>query len=420
MRVIVIGSGLLGVTSAYFLARNGAEVTVLERTGGAANATSYANAGMLTPSMADPWNAPGVFGQLLRYLGKEDAPLLLRPRALPSILGWGLTFLANSRVERFHANLAANLRLANYSLDILRALREQQSLSYDQKTAGTLRVFREQRALDASAARWETLARFGLKTHVLSAAATVELEPALAEVRDKLAGGIHCPQDESGDARQFTQALAEKARSAGVTFKFNTTVTGFEHDGRKITAVATDSGPLVADTVVVSAGSWSTPLLQGLGLRLPVRPVKGYSITLDAGAWNQRPALPVIDDALHAAVTPLGQRLRVAGTAEFAGYDTALSPARIENLFSLLLSVYPGFAPHLDRSRAQPWAGLRPVSADGVPYIGRLRYDNLYLNTGHGHLGWTLAAGSARLLADIVSGRPAGLDRTAYDPERRV
>ena len=419
MRIIVIGSGLLGVTSAYFLAQNGAEVTVLDRGDAAASATSYANAGMLTPSMADPWNSPGVFGQLLRYLGKEDAPLLLRVRALPSILGWGLAFLANSSVEKFHASMAANLRLANYSRETLRTLREQLALSYDQKTAGTLRVFREQRALDASAARWETLASFGLKTNVLSAAATVTLEPALAEVREQLAGGIHCPQDESGDARKFTETLAEKARKAGVAFKFGTTVTGFKHDGEKITRVVPDTESLVADAVVISAGSWSTPLLQGLGLRLPMRPVKGYSITLDAGAWNQRPGLPVIDDALHAAVTPLGQRLRVAGTAEFAGYDTSLSPARIENLFSLLLNIYPGFAPHLDRAQAQPWAGLRPMSADGVPFIGRLRYQNLYLNTGHGHLGWTLAAGSARLLADLMADKTPEIDPAPYAADRR-
>ncbi len=418
MRVIVIGSGLLGVTSAYFLARNGAEVTVLDRAEGAASATSYANAGMLTPSMADPWNAPGVFGQLLRYLGREEAPLLLRLRALPSILGWGTTFLAHSRVEKFHANMAANLRLANYSLETMRSLREQLALSYDQKTIGTLRVFREQRALDASAGRWKTLADFGLKVNILSTDATVALEPALKEVREKLVGGIHCPQDESGDARKFTDALAEKAQAAGATFKFGTTVTSFQHDGKKITAVVTGTESLPADAVVISAGSWSTPLLQNLGLRLAVRPVKGYSITLDAGAWNQRPALPVIDDALHAAVTPLGKRLRVAGTAEFAGYDTGLSPARIENLFSLLLNIYPGFAPHLDRSQAQPWAGLRPMSADGVPFIGRLRYSNLFLNTGHGHLGWTLAAGSGKLLADLMASKQPEIDPAPYAAQR--
>jgi D-amino-acid dehydrogenase len=418
MRVVVIGSGVLGVTSAYFLAQNGAEVTVLDRAEAPAQGTSFANAGMLTPSMADPWNTPGVFKQLLHYLGKEDAPLLLRARALPSIFGWGIAFLANSRVGRFHAHMAANLRLANYSLETLRALRRDLALSYDEKTAGTLRVFREHSALDASAARWETLAGFGLKVNILSADATVALEPALAEVREKLVGGIHCPQDESGDARQFTQALAEKARAAGVGFRFGTAVTGFTHDGRKISAVVTDQGPLTADAVVMSAGSWSAPLLQTLGLRLPVRPVKGYSITLDTGTWGLRPQQPVIDDSLHAAITPLGRRLRVAGTAEFAGYDTALSPARIENLFSLLLNIYPGFAPHLNRSQAQPWAGLRPVSADGVPFIGRLRYENLFLNTGHGHLGWTLAAGSARLLADLMTNKAPEIDAAAYAADR--
>ena len=420
MRVIIVGSGLLGVTSAWFLAKQGHEVTVLDRAEGVARATSFANAGMLTPSMADPWNAPGVFGQLLHYLGKEDAPLLLRPRALPSILGWGIKFLAHSRPEKFRANMAANLRLARYNLEVMRQLREQLSLAYDQKTAGTLRIFRDARSFQESVARLEILAGFGLKPETLMPDAVIRLEPALTPLRDALVGGILCAEDESGDARQFTEALADQARAAGVDFRFGVDVSGFQHDRQKISAVITNSGPLAADAVVMAAGVWSPLLLRSLGIRLPVRPVKGYSITVDTGNWAEQPALPVIDDALHAAVTPLGQRLRVAGTAEFAGYDHRLSPSRIENLYSLLLGIYPSFAPHLDRTRANPWTGLRPVSADGVPYIGQLKFDNLYLNTGHGHLGWTLAAGSGKLLAALMSGQACDIDLQPYRAGRCV
>jgi D-amino-acid dehydrogenase len=247
---------------------------------------------------------------------------------------------------------------------------------------------------------------------------SVAVEPALTGIADKLVGGIHCPEDESGDARMFTQALAAQAREAGVKLEFGVEVTGFETDGKRITAVLTPQGKRTADAIVVAAGSWSPLLLKQLGITLPVRPVKGYSITVPTGAWPTRPGLPIVDAALHAAITPFQDRLRVAGTAEFAGYDRSLSTGRINNLFDLLLSVYPSFAPHLDRGNAQPWAGLRPVAADGVPRIGKLKFDNLYVNAGHGHLGWTFAAGSGRLLADLVMHKATAIDAKPYDAER--
>ncbi|MCI0749996.1 MAG: D-amino acid dehydrogenase [Nevskiales bacterium] len=414
MRVIVIGSGLQGVTSAWFLARNGCQVTVLDREDGVAQGTSYANAGMLTPSMADPWNAPGVFRRLLHYLGREDAPLLLRPGALPSLLGWGISFLANARPEKFRANMTSNLQLALYSLKVLRELRAALGLSYDQKTAGTLKIFRDTRAFDEAAQRSEILAGLGLHVKALNPGELVAFEPALADVRDTLVGGLHCPDDESGDARLFTEALAGHARQAGVEFRFNTSVLSLDCTGNRVTDVAIYNEKLQADAVVVAAGSWSPQLLKPFGIHLPVCPVKGYSITVPAGMWPTLPQRPVIDDALHAAVTPLGQRLRIAGTAEFAGYDLRLSPARVENLFTLLLDVFPSFKPHLDRSQATPWAGLRPMTPTGVPLVGRLKIENLYVNTGHGHLGWTLAAGSASHLASLVHGERPPIDPTPY------
>ena len=420
MRVVVIGAGLQGVASAWFLASRGCEVTVLERGGAVACATSYANAGMLTPSMADPWNAPGVLGHVLRWLGREDAPFLLRLRALPSIFGWGLSFLRNAQPARFRANLEKNLRLASYSLNVLRELRSTLHLCYDERSNGTLKVFRGARAFAEAVQRNALLSSLGLDVRALDAAQATRIEPALAPVRDKLVGGIYCPQDESGDARAFTEALAHKATEAGATFVFDAPVDFLDRSGQVILAAVSRRGVYGADTFVLAAGSWSQDLLRSLHFDLSVRPVKGYSITVPFGDWASPPRMPVIDDALHAAATPLGQRLRVAGTAELAGDDTALTPSRIDNLFGLLLNLFPGYAPYLDRLHAAPWAGLRPVSADGVPLIGRYRCQNLFLNTGHGHLGWTLAAGSAKLLADLMLGAVPEIDARPYDAQRRV
>jgi D-amino-acid dehydrogenase len=418
MRVLVIGSGLLGVSSAYFLSREGCEVTVVERLGGVAQGTSYANAGMLTPSMADPWNSPGIFWHLLQWLGREDAPFLLRPHALPSMLGWGLSFVAHSSPARQRASMDANLRLAAYSLATLRELRSALKLVYDERTAGTIKVFRDRRAFDAAAARNAVLASLGLEVRTVDPAQAVALEPALAPVQDKLVGAIYCPGDESGDARAFTLALADHAREAGVRFAFDREVTGFEHAGGRLNAAFAGGTRYEAEQFVIAAGSWSAPLLQHLDVALPVRPVKGYSITVPTAHWSGAPHMPVIDDALHAAATPLGARLRVAGTAEIAGYDMALTPERIENLFTLLLELFPTYPQPLDRANAEPWAGLRPMSPDGVPRIGQLGYDNLFVNTGHGHLGWTLAAGSGALLAHLVCGRPPHIAPAPYRPNR--
>lgn len=418
MKVLVIGSGLLGVSSAWALARAGCEVTVLERADGPAAATSHANAGMITPSMADPWNAPGIHRDLLRWLGHEDAPFLLRPSALPGLLGWGLRFLAASRPAAFRRHLEANLRLARHSQQVMAALRGELDLPHDHRANGTIKVFADARHFEAAAERNRLLKSLGLDVRLLDAAGAVAVEPALADVRERIAGAVHCPQDESGDARAYTERLAEHAARAGVAFRFGMSVRGLERDGARIRAAWVGEKSFEADAFVLAAGSWSEPLLRKLGVHVPVRPVKGYSITLDMGAWRGAPQMPVIDDAMHLAATPLGRRLRVAGTAELAGDDRSLNPARIENLFRAVLALFPSLAPHLDRAAAQPWAGLRPMSSDGVPRIGRLPYENLWLNTGQGHLGWTLAAGSAQLLADLMTERAPVLDPAAYAPLR--
>ena len=418
MRVLVVGSGLLGVSSAWFLARSGCEVTVLDREREPAQGTSYANAGMLTPSMADPWNAPGMFWHLLRWIGREDAPFLVRPSALPPLLGWGLAFLAHSRPAAYRASMDKNLRLAAYSLEVTRELRAALTLRYDHLARGTIKVFRDVRAFEQAMARNRILAELGLDVRAVSPVQAAMIEPALMPVRDLLVGAIHCTADESGDARLFTQALADKCREAGVRFVFDAKVDAFVRDGDRVKAVTSGGAVHVADTFVIAAGSWSPLLFEQLDVDLPVRPVKGYSITVPMEGWNAAPKMPVVDDALHAAATPLGTRLRVAGTAEIAGYDTAPNPRRIDNLFELLLELFPSYAPLLDRSKAAPWAGLRPVSADGAPHIGQLGPRNVYVTTGHGHLGWTLAAGSGKLLADLVCGKAPDIAPAPYDPQR--
>lgn len=414
MRVVIVGAGLAGVTSAYFLARAGADVTVLDQEGDVAGGASYANGGMLTPSMADPWNTPGIHWQILKSLMGRPSPILLRPRAVPSALRWGLAFLRHSTARRYEASLQRNLSLATYSLRVLRQLRDETGIAYDARTNGTIKLFRSAPAFERCQLTISHLRRLGVELQPLSKDAVLRLEPGLADIAPVIAGGIYCPGDESGDARLFCQGLARRASELGVKFAMGHRVTGFRREGAGIRVVETVHGGFAADAVVVAAGSWSGSLLARLGVRLPVQPVKGYSITLDRGDWPGSLTRPIVDDALHAAVTPLGNALRVAGTAEIAGFDRRLRPDRIENLLSLLQAILPSFRPYIRRASARPWAGLRPVTPDGVPMIGPTGIPNLYVNTGHGHLGWTLAAGSAELLADLVLGRAPRLEPAPY------
>ena len=409
MHVLVVGSGLIGTATAWFLRQQGASVTVVDRADGAAMETSYANAGMLTPSMADPWNAPGVIWKLLRWIGREDAPLLLRPRALPGLTGWGARFLWHSGPRRFENNMWRNLALASYSLDELRTLRAELGLEYCQRLEGTLKTFRDEHSFELARNIAAQLAGRGVAHDVLDCDGVVALEPSLGPVAGELVGGIHHPDDESGDAHLFSRALAAAAARAGVDFRFGTTVTGFNRQGARLTGAQTASGELTADAFVIAAGSYSPLLLKGFGIRLPVRPVKGYSITVPCQDPEASPLRPVIDDTLHIAVTPLGDRIRVAGTAEFAGLDRGVSDARIRNLIVTLRALFPALSGALDAATdIHPWSGLRPMSADGVPILGRTAIDNLYLNTGHGHLGWTMATGSGRAVAElIVRGTPS-------------
>jgi D-amino-acid dehydrogenase len=418
MHILVIGSGLLGTSTAWFLRQHGVDVTVVDRAQQAGMETSFANAGMLTPSMSDPWNSPGIFWQLLRWLGKEDSPMLLRPGAIPSLLSWGWRFLENSRASKFGPNLLANLRLASYSLAVLRDLRAGIDLQYEQSITGTMRIARDRDALRKAEKLAALLSARGVAHRLLDRAGVVETEPALAAIAGKISCGIHYPDDESGNAHLFCRELCRHATEAGVEFRFGVTVSGFRSEGRRVVSAQAGDQQLDADAFVLAAGSYSPGLVRGLDIDIPVRPVKGYSITIPRGDWQDGPGIPVADDHLHAAVVPIGDQIRVAGTAEFTGLDVTIGRRRIENLEKLLREIYPEFADRSAGVETQPWCGLRPMSADGVPIIGGTSRPNLFVNTGHGHLGWTMAAGSGKALADHIVGEQPEIDLSAYHISR--
>jgi len=415
LRVLIIGAGLIGVTSAYALRRRGHEVVVIDRAAGPGLETSFANGSLLTPSMPEPWNAPGCWRTLLASLGRSDSPMQLRARALPALTHWGLQFLRNSGAARYQRNAIRNLRLALYSLKVMASIRRDTGIEYGRTARGTLRLFREAAALDRALAA-SPLASEELKFRPLSKEQTLELEPALTPIASQFVGSIHYPVDETGDAHRFCRGLAEQARRGGVQFRFGMEILSIEADAGRVTAMVSAGERLEAEKYLVAAASYSTPLLKGVGIDLPVQPVKGYSVTFEHRPEADSLRIPIIDDDLHAVVVPLEGAIRVAGTAEFAGYDRSPNPTRTRNLLKLLQQVLPQFA--FDPAAAKSWCGLRPMSSDGVPIIGPTPLSNLFVNTGHGHLGWTMAAGSAELLADLIDGRQPALEPGSYDLKR--
>jgi len=416
MRIAIIGAGLIGVSTAYFLGKSGHTVVVLDRREGPGLETSFANGGMITPSQADPWNAPGIALKLLRWLGREDAPVLLRARSLPSMLRWGLAFLRNSSRPRFRANLRKNVRLAAYSLDVLRGLRRDAGLHYDEAANGTMKFFRDPRSLRESQWLTRELRDAGVSCEVLDAAGVIAREPALEAVAAEVAGGLFFPDDESGDAHAYCGNLARLAAGAGVEFRYGVGVETIRTGGARIEVVSTSAGEVHADCWVMAAGSYSPQLARLAGIGIPVQPVKGYSLTLDLAGWHRPPVVPLVDDDLHVAATPLAGRLRIAGTAEFTGHDLNLKPERTRPLLQFASKLFP--RERIDTARAQYWTGLRPYSCDGVPILGATRLENLFLNTGHGHLGWSMAAGSGKLLADLISGAVPALELASYGLDR--
>lgn len=416
--VLVVGAGLTGVAAAWALREKGFNVSIIDANDGPALETSYANAGALTPSEPEPWNEPGVHWDLVKSIFDPHAAMKLRLSPLPGLIDWGMRFLFNSSRKRYEAATKANFALSRYSLERTRAVRDALGLEFDNLRAGTLKVFQSPERLEAAARKAEFLRADGLEFNILDRDATIALEPQLGPVAEKIVGSIHYPMDESGDAQAYTTALAEACKSVGIQFEWNMKVDGVIDRAGRIIGVYGGEEEIFADAVVLATGQASWQILKPMGLHLPVRPVKGYSLTLDMSGLNARPGIPVVDDAMHAIVTPMGDRLRVAGTAEIAGENKTLSPERIDNLKQLLSGIYPELAPQLLAGEIQPWTGLRPMSADGRPFIGETRAHGLWLTTGHGHLGWTQAMGSGALLADLIAGDTPAIDPAPFSAAR--
>ena len=415
MRVIVLGAGVVGVASAWFLAADGHEVTVVDRQAGPAAETSQANGGQISVSHAEPWAGPGAPLRALKWMGREDAPLLWRWRADPAQWAWGLRFLRQCTAARAHDNIRAIVGLGLASRAALQALRRELALEYDQLERGILHFYTDGREFERALPQAELMRKYGCERLPRTAAECIAIEPALANSRLAIVGGTYTASDESGDARRFTELLAQRASARGVAFHFGAAVAGLHsQDGRVRGVQLADGSSLTADAVVVALGSFSPLLLKPLGLRLPVYPAKGYSATLFLPDGVEAPTVSLTDDGCKLVVSRLGQTLRVAGTAEFNGYDTALNPVRCEALRRRIVDIFPGLAAV---QRIDYWAGLRPATPGNVPLIddlARRGFKGLWLNTGHGTLGWTLACGSARVLAAQMAGRDPEIDPRPY------
>jgi D-amino-acid dehydrogenase len=403
MHVMILGGGVVGVTSAYYLARAGHRVTVLERQPGAGLETSFANAGQVSPGYSAPWAAPGIPVKAMKWLMMRHRPLVLWPRLEPRLYGWLARMLANCTEEAYRRNKGRMVRLAEYSRDMLRDLRAETGIAYDHREKGTLQLFRTAKQLDHVGDDTRVLDAYGVPYEVLDPAGCIAAEPALSRVAGTVVGGLRLPGDETGDAHLFTTALAALCEGLGVTFRYGTGIAGLEREGDRIAAVVLADGTrLEADAYVAALGSFTPALLRPLGIALPVYPVKGYSLTLPVTDPEAAPVSTVMDETYKVGITRLGDRIRVGGTAELAGFSSVLRQPRRETLERSISDLFPAGG---DLGRATFWTGLRPMTPDGTPIVGGTRIGNLYTNTGHGTLGWTMACGSGRLLADLVSGR---------------
>jgi len=407
MKVIVLGSGVIGTTSAYYLAQAGHEVTVIDRQPAAGLETSYANAGEVSPGYSAPWAGPGIPIKAIKWLLMRHSPLAIRPSIDPHMWSWVLRMLRNCTSARYEINKGRMVRLAEYSRDCLIELRKDTGISYDERTQGTLQLFRTQKQLDGSAADIAVLERYKVPYEVLDPSACLKVEPALVHVRQKFVGALRLPGDETGDCFKFTQRLAGMAEKLGVNFRHGVTINRLATQGGQISAVHTSAGELKADAYVLALGSYSSQLLRGISLHVPIYPIKGYSITVPITDATRAPESTIMDETFKVAITRLGDRIRVGGTAEIAGYDLRLHARRRETLEHSVTDLFPDSG---DLARAEFWCGLRPMTPDGTPALGKTPYGNLYLNSGHGTLGWTMACGSGRVLADIVSGKTPQID----------
>ncbi|MCD5362916.1 D-amino acid dehydrogenase [Chromobacterium aquaticum] len=401
MKVIVLGGGVLGVSTAWYLAKAGCDVTVLERQEGVALETSFGNAGQISPGYSTPWAAPGIPLKAAKWLFQRHAPLAVKPDGSLYQLQWIAKMLANCNEDAYAVNKSRMMRLAEYSRDKMKELRVETGIGYEARQGGTLQLFRSQAQVDGVSKDIAVLKECGVDFKVLDRDGCAEVEPALASVKHKLTGGLQLPNDETGDCNLFTASLAEMARAKGVKFRFGVSVDGIESDGKRITGIRIGDDLLTADHYVVAMGSFSRDMVKSLGIDIPVYPVKGYSLTVPITNPAGAPVSTVLDETYKVAITRFDDRIRVGGMAELSGYDLSLNPRRRETLEMVVGDLYPNGG---DIPAASFWTGLRPMTPDGTPIVGGTRFANLSLNTGHGTLGWTMGAGSGKVLADIITG----------------
>lgn len=403
MRVLVLGGGIVGVTTAYLLAEDGHEVTLLERQAAVARETSFANAGLMAPGHAYAWSSPRAPMILLKSLFRDDQALRYRLKLDPRLWAWSWLFLRQCNAERARINTLRKHKLCVFSQEVFRSIKADKTLAFDGRDGGLLYLYRSQESFERGAANTQILSDDGQDLQVVDRERAAEIDPALTPVKDQIAGAIYGPTDESGDARLFTEALAEKAATLGVIFHFGTSIERIEIEGDHVVGVATDSGRYEADAYVLALGCYSPDLAKPLGLKLPIYPVKGYSVTLPSGGNRRRPTIGGVDEDNLLAYAPLGDRLRITAIADFAGFDTSHKPSDFRSMLKAARTLFPDGG---DWEQPTYWAGLRPMTPEGTPILGRAKQANLFLNCGHGHMGWTMACGTARITADLIAGRP--------------
>lgn len=408
MKIVVLGAGVIGVTSAYYLAEAGHEVVLIDRQPGPGLETSFANAGEISPGYASPWAAPGIPVKALRWLFMHHAPLILKLRFDPAMLRWIFAMLRNCTAGRYALNKSRMVRLAEYSRDELIALRTRLGVNYDHRSQGTLQLFRTRKQYDDSASDIAVLKDYGVAYELLDSDGCVGAEPGLEATQDRFVGGLRLPGDETGDCHLFTRALADRLPAMGVEILYETSIEALESEGGRIAGVRTDRGTIRGDAYLVALASFAPGLLRPLGLDVPIYPVKGYSVTVPIADESRAPVSTLLDESYKIAITRLGDRIRVGGMAELSGFNRALSPRREETLLHSLNDLFPGAA--VQGAATNFWSGLRPMTPDSTPIIGATRLPNLFLNAGHGTLGWTMACGSGRLIASLIGGTPPPID----------
>ncbi|MFO7528720.1 MAG: D-amino acid dehydrogenase [Marinobacter sp.] len=418
MKIIVLGGGVAGVSTAWYLARSGHDVSVVDRRSAVGDETSYGNAGMLSYGYTSPWAAPGVPFKAIKWAMQDMAPILISPTSFNlRTAKWMMQMLGQCTEGAYRINKARMLRVSQYSRTCLNELIQELSLDFDHRAKGTIELFRSQEKMDSIGADIESLRNCGVRHEVIDQAECIHHEPALANMREKFVGGLRFPEDETGDCNKFTAALAEKCRSIGVKFILDTTVEKLDAVSGRVTSVHTSKGEMIADAFVVALGSYSSFILNPLGFNLPIYPIKGYSLTIPILDPSRAPQSTVMDESFKVAVTRFDDRIRVGGTAEIAGYDLSLDKKRRKPTEFVIQDLFPGAG---DVSKAEFWCGLRPMTPDSVPVVGETPIRNLFTNTGHGTLGWTMSQGSARLLRDVINGKQTDIDTEGLSIYRYV